>query len=102
MMGIDSRAARGTWTAALVLLGLWLIYQLRSTLFIFMLAVLFAYLLAPLVNLLNRLLPSSRTRVPALALAYVILVGLAVLAGILIGSRWWRRLPTWRKNSPPH
>jgi predicted PurR-regulated permease PerM len=87
MMGIDSRAARGTWTAALVLLGLWLIYQLSSTLFIFMLAVLFAYLLAPLVNLLNRLLPSSRTRVPALALAYVILVGLAVLAGILIGSR---------------
>ena len=87
MLGIDARSARGTWTAALVLLGLWLVYLLRSTLFIFMLAVLFAYLLAPLVNLLDRFLPSSRTRTPALALAYVILVGLAVLAGILIGSR---------------
>jgi len=87
MLGIDSRSARGTWTAALVLLGLWLVYLVRSTLFIFMLAVLFAYLLAPLVNLLDRLLPSSRTRIPALALAYVILVGLAVVAGILIGTR---------------
>ena len=63
MLGIDSRSARGTWTAALVLLGLWLVYLVRSTLFIFMLAVLFAYLLAPLVNLLDRLLPSSRTRI---------------------------------------
>ena len=87
MLGIDYRAARGAWTAALVLLGLWLVYLLRSTLFIFMLAVLFAYLLAPLVNLLDRVLPSSRTRTPALALAYVMLVALAVVAGILIGSR---------------
>jgi predicted PurR-regulated permease PerM len=89
MLGIDVRAARSTWTAALVLLALWLVYLLRSTLFVFALAVLFAYLLAPLVNLLDRFLPASktRTRTPALALAYVIVVGLVVLAGILIGTR---------------
>jgi predicted PurR-regulated permease PerM len=88
-MGFDSRAARITWTAVLVLLALWLVYLIRSTLFVFVLAVLFAYLLAPLVNLLDRFLPASktRTRTPALALAYVIVVGLVVLAGILIGSR---------------
>jgi predicted PurR-regulated permease PerM len=87
MLGIDSRAARWTWTAALVLLGIWLLYLLRSTLFLFMLAVLFAYLLAPLVNLINRLLPGKRTRTLALALAYVLVVGLVVLGATLIGSR---------------
>jgi predicted PurR-regulated permease PerM len=89
MLGIELRAVRYTWTAALVLLVLWLVYLLRSTLFLFILAVLFAYLLAPLVNLVDRFLPSSktRTRTPALALAYVIVVGLVVLAGILIGTR---------------
>lgn len=87
MLGIEPRAARGTWTVALVLLALWLVYLLRSTLFVFALAVLFAYLLAPLVNLLDRFLPTSKTRTPALALAYVIVVGLVVLAGILIGTR---------------
>jgi predicted PurR-regulated permease PerM len=89
MLGIEFRVARGTWTAALVLLALWLVYLVRSTLFLFILAVLFAYLLAPLVNLVDRFLPASktRTRTPALALAYVIVVGLVVLAGILIGTR---------------
>lgn len=89
MLGIEVRAARSTWTVALVVLALWLVYLLRSTLFVFTLAVLFAYLLAPLVNLLDRFLPASktRTRTPALALAYVIVVGLVVLAGILIGTR---------------
>jgi predicted PurR-regulated permease PerM len=87
MIGIDYRAARWTWTAALVLLGLWLVYLLRSTLFLFILAMLFAYLLAPLVNLLDRFLPGSRTRTLALALSFVLVVGLVVLGAVMIGSR---------------
>lgn len=87
MLGINFRAARWTWTWALVLLALWLVYLIRSTLFVFVLAVLFAYLLAPLVNLLDRFLPGKRTRTPALALAYVIVVGLVVAAALFIGSR---------------
>jgi predicted PurR-regulated permease PerM len=86
MLGIDRRAARWTWTAALVLLLLFVIYIVRSTLFVFILALLFAYLISPLVNVLDRFLP-SRTRTPALALAYVIFVGLVVVASIQIGSR---------------
>src|SRR5436305_7235619 len=85
MLGIDRKAARYTWTAAAVLLLLWLIYQVRSTLFVFTLAVLFAYLLSPLVNLLDRFLP-TRTRTAALALSYVIFVAAVVLIGIKIGS----------------
>jgi predicted PurR-regulated permease PerM len=87
MLGISANAAKWTWTAALVLLGMWLVYLLRSTLFLFILAVLFAYLLAPLVNLIDHLLPGKRTRTAALALAYVLVVGLVVLAAILIGSK---------------
>ena len=71
----------------LVLVGIWLVYLLRATLFLFILAVLFAYLLAPLVNLIDRILPGKRTRTPALALAYLLVVGLVVLGATLIGSR---------------
>src|SRR5215472_11444751 len=85
MLGIDRNAARYTWTAAAVLLLIELIYQVRSTLFIFALAVLFAYLLAPLVDLLDRALP-NRTRTLALATVYVVFVVLVVLIGAQIGT----------------
>src|ERR1041384_8005511 len=87
MLGFDRRAARYTWTVALVALLLILVYLIRQTLFVFILAVLFAYLLAPLVDLLDRLLPTSRTRTPALALAYVLVVAVIVVVVIQIGSR---------------
>ena len=86
MLGIDRSAARYTWTAAMVLLFIYLIYVVRSTLFILSLALLFAYLLSPLVNLLDRAIPKERTRTLALALAYVIFVGVVVLFGVQIGT----------------
>jgi predicted PurR-regulated permease PerM len=85
MLGFDRKAARYTWTIAAVLVLLWLVYQVRSTLFIFVLALLFAYLLSPLVDLLDRALP-SRTRTPALALAYIIFVAAAVFVIMQIGA----------------
>jgi predicted PurR-regulated permease PerM len=87
MLGVDRKAARYVWTTVIVLLALALVYIVRKTLFVFILAVLFAYLLSPLVNLLDRVLPTSRTRTPALALAYIIFVGIVVLIGIEVGSR---------------
>jgi predicted PurR-regulated permease PerM len=86
MLGIDRTAAKYTFTAAVVLLLLCLVYAMRVTLFIFILALLFAYLLSPLVNLLDRFLP-GRTRTAALALAYIIFVAVTVLVGFEIGSR---------------
>lgn len=87
MLGLDRRAARYAWTVVLVVLLLWLVYIVRTTLFVFILALLFAHLLSPLVNFLDRVLPSSRTRTPALGLTYVILVGVLTLIGIQIGTR---------------
>jgi predicted PurR-regulated permease PerM len=69
-----------------VLLLLALIYQVRATLFLFTLAVLFAYLLSPAVDLLYRAMP-GRARTWALAVVYVIFVALVVIAGSQIGSR---------------
>jgi predicted PurR-regulated permease PerM len=100
MLGIDRNAARYTWTAALVVLLLIAVYLVRQTLFIFVLALLFAYLLSPLVNLLDRVLPASRTRTPALALAYVIFVGAVVMGGIQIGSRVVEQADALAKSFP--
>src|SRR4051812_11495660 len=85
MLAIDGKAARYTWTAAAVLLLMYLIFLMRSTLFVFVLAILFAYLLSPLVNFLDRFLP-TRTRTPALTLAYIIFIGLVVLMAVQIGT----------------
>ena len=87
MLGIERSAARYTWTAAIVLLFLYLVYLLRSTLFVFALALLFAYLLSPLVDLLDHAIPRKGTRTLALALAYVIFIGAVVLVAIQIGTR---------------
>jgi predicted PurR-regulated permease PerM len=86
MLAFDHRAARYVWTASLVIAGLYLIYLVRSTLFVFILALLFAYLLSPLVNLIDRFLPGKGTRTSALALSYVIFVGLVVVFAIQVGS----------------
>jgi predicted PurR-regulated permease PerM len=99
VLGIDRQAARYTWTAALVLILLWLVYQVRSTMFVFILAILLAYLLSPLVNLLNRVLP-SRTRTPGLALAYVIFVAAVVLIGVKIGSTVAEQAKAFEKDLP--
>jgi predicted PurR-regulated permease PerM len=86
MFGVDRRAARYTFTAALVLLLLYCVFVIRGTLFVFTASLLFAYLLYPLVDRLNQHMP-SRSRTPALALVYLILVGVLVMLGITIGSR---------------
>jgi predicted PurR-regulated permease PerM len=87
MLGIDRRAARYAWTAALVVLLLYVVYLLRKTLFVYVISLLFGYLLTPLVDFLDRVLPTSRTRTPALVLAYILFVGMLVVAGVQIGTR---------------
>ena len=99
MLALDKKAASYTWTVAAVLLLLVLIYMVRSTLFVFILAILFAYLLSPLVNLLDRFLP-TRTRTPALALAYVIFIGVVVFTAIQVGSTVAAQARQFEKDLP--
>ncbi len=86
MLGLDGRAARWTWTAAIVLLLLRAVYEIREPIFILILSILFAYLLAPMVKIINRLVPSKSQSI-GLAVTYLVLVGVLVVFGIVIGSR---------------
>jgi predicted PurR-regulated permease PerM len=84
--GLNRRAASYTWTVLLILFLLTVVYLIRETLFVFALALLFAYLLRPLVYFLDCRLP-GRSRMPALAIVYLLLVGLLVTGGIVVGTR---------------
>jgi predicted PurR-regulated permease PerM len=86
MLGLDPKAARATWTVILILLLCLTIYAIRETLFIFVVALLFAYLLAPLVDFIDHALPTKSSRTLALAIVYACLVGAMVFAVISIGS----------------
>ena len=85
MLGIDPEAARATWTAALVVLLLALVYLIREALFVFVIALLIAYLLYPLMDLIDRHL-TSKTRTPALAITFMLAIGLVAALGISVGS----------------
>ena len=85
MLGIDSKAARCTWTAALVLLAISMVYFVRGALIVFVIALLLAYLLYPLMDLFDRHL-TSKTRTPALAMTFVLAIGILACFGVLMGS----------------
>jgi predicted PurR-regulated permease PerM len=85
LLGIEPKAARYTWTAALVLLLLGAVYLIREALIVFVIALLFAYLLYPLVDLINRHM-SSKTRTPALAMTFILVLGIIAAVGVSAGS----------------
>ncbi|HWF08194.1 MAG TPA: AI-2E family transporter [Bryobacteraceae bacterium] len=89
MLGVDLRAARYTWTAALVLLLLAVVYLIREALLVFVIALLFAYLLYPLMDLIDRHIIArnlTKTRTPALAVTFLLVLGILLGFGIPIGS----------------
>ena len=86
MLGIDA-AARYTWTAAVVLLLLCLVYLVRSTLFIFISGAAVRLSAFAAGEPARPRSARKRTRTPALALAYLIFVGVVVLVAVEIGSR---------------
>ena len=99
MLGIDSRAARYTWTAAVVLLLLGALYLIRTTLLIFVIALLFAYLLYPLTDLIARHL-EAKTRTPALAITFVLVLGVLAVFGVSIGSAVAEEATNLTKQAP--
>jgi predicted PurR-regulated permease PerM len=85
MAGVDGRTFRVVWTIFLFGLLLFTVYAIRQTLILVAVAIFFAYMLAPLVDLVNRFIP--RHRIVALTLVYVVLVGTIVTLGVTIGSQ---------------
>ena len=80
----DARTARVLITVLLFALGLGFLYAARQTLVAFLFAIFFAYLMSPLVSYLEKVL---RGRGRAIAVIYVLLLGLVVLFFVSTGPR---------------
>lgn len=79
-LGFDARTLRILWT----LLAAYLVWILRDVLFLFVVAVLVAYALLPVVDVVDRRLERGRKRPLALALVYLLIVGvIATVAGTI-------------------
>jgi predicted PurR-regulated permease PerM len=78
----DARAARVLVTVLLFALGLGFLYAARQTLIAFLFAIFFAYLMSPLVSNLEKPLHS---RVAAITVIYLLLLGLLVLFFVFTG-----------------
>lgn len=100
MLGIDSRAARAAWTVFLLGLLLAIVYYLRRVMLLFVLALLFAYLLAPVVDLVHRFITWPRSRNYSLAIVYSVLIGLLILFGVLVGNRVAQQASTLATEFP--
>jgi predicted PurR-regulated permease PerM len=87
MLGIDPRAARAAWTVFLIALVVAAAYTVRVTLVVFMIALLFAYLLTPVVELVQRFTPKRVSPGIALVIVYLALIGVIVALTFTVGSR---------------
>ena len=91
MLAFDRRAARVTWTVSLVVLALFALYAVRRTVFVFVLAVFFSYVLYPAVRWLERQVPRRMSRTTSTTVIFVmlllVLAGLGALIGPLIAEQ---------------
>ena len=87
MLGIDPRAARAAWTVFLLALLVATAYAIRETLAVFVIALLFGYLLSPLVGLVARFTPQRVSFTFALAIVYLLLVGAILGLALTLGAR---------------
>lgn len=77
-----------------------IIYYIRTVLLVFVLAILFAYLLAPAVDLVGKWFPRPVPRPYALAIVYTIFIGVLILAGVLLGNRVAEEATTLAQGFP--
>ena len=81
---LDSRTSRVLFTALLFAVGLGFLYAAGRTLILFLFAIFFAYLINPAVERLEKLV---RSRVWAIAIIYLLLLGALGVFGFLVGPR---------------
>ena len=86
MLGIDRRALRVIWTLFLAALVLSIVYYIRATILLLAVSVFFAYMLSPIVGLVERFIRKRRGL--ALAVVYIAFVGLLVLLGFELIPRF--------------
>jgi predicted PurR-regulated permease PerM len=84
MLGIDSHALKVVWTIFLFGLFLAIVYFIRDTLILVGAAIFFAYMILPVVDGVERLMPRRRNL--ALGIVYLLMIGGLVTIGIRLVS----------------
>jgi len=88
MLAVDRRALSAAWTVFLFVLAVALVYLMRHTVMVFVLALFLAHLIAPAVDLLQRVTHKFHfSRAVASGLVYLLLFGAALAVLIPIGSK---------------
>src|SRR5437868_4136262 len=86
MLGVDEHARRVVWTVFLFALLLLVLYAIRETILLFAVAIFFAYMLWPVVALVEQLLQKRRERTSSKAAARQRTLALGTVYIILIGG----------------
>ena len=86
MLGIDAKSARCAWSALAAPLAACGLYLMRRTVFVFVVALMMAYLLHPLVDAIDRRW-SRRRRASAIAVPIVLILSLAGVLGTFLGRQ---------------
>ena len=84
LFGVDRHAVKVAWSVALVGIVLYAAYVIRKTLLIFVLAVFVAYLIAPLVSLMERHKWRRLPRTASVAAAFFLVIAIVGSAAALI------------------
>src|SRR5712691_13122357 len=87
MFLLDAHTARVTWTVLVFAAGVYLTYLLRLPLMIFVFSLFFAYLIFPLVRVVERGLPRRGGRSLAIGVVYLLLLLGLVGVGLGVGPR---------------
>ena len=87
MLGLDLRTARIVWTAFVVGFLLFLVYIARSTVLVVIFAILFSYLIYPLIGLIERFMPRRVPRTAAIAVGFIVAIAVVAAAVSVFGAR---------------
>ncbi len=98
--GLDARAARVTLTVLVFAAVLALLYLLRHVVVLLAFSVFFAYLLYPLVGLVQRVRPLARHRTSAIAVVYGFLLIAVTVVGVVTGPKLASELSNLARKLP--
>jgi predicted PurR-regulated permease PerM len=87
MFGIDKGVARAVWTVAVIASLLYVVYAIRATLLVLIIAVFFSYLIYPLVQLTQRRLGPGVGRDLIISVVFAVVLSIIVLAVTAFSTR---------------
>ena len=99
-MGLDARAARVTLTVLVFAAVLALLYLLRHVVLLLAFSVFFAYLLYPLVKLVQRVRPLAGHRTMAIGVVYGLVLIAVTAVGVVTGPKLTAELSNLAKKLP--